>query len=1249
MMRVAFGIRFAAKTIWPAAAWVFAVAALNSPCAAEEKKLKAEQVEFFESKIRPILVEHCYECHSNDSEDVEGSLLLDSKWGWETGGDSGAAIVPGNLEESILIDAVRYEENIVSAMPPDSKLSAQKIKLLEKWVEMGAPDPRPKVESSGGGIETFDLQKRLAEYWCWRAVADPKPPTVADQSWPRDDLDRFVLHKLEEAGIKPAKPASRQVWLRRVYFDLIGLPPTPEQIDAFVADTSDNALETVVDQLLDSPHFGEKWARHWMDLVRYAETYGHEFDYPIPQPTEYRDYLIRAFNADVPYDQFVIEHIAGDMLEKPRRNPDEQFNESVIGTGFWYLHEATHAPTDVLKNEADIIDNQLDVFGKAFLGLTVACARCHDHKFDAIATDDYYALSAFIQSSCRQLYPLDPGEKTVQAIGQVRALQEKAGKLMRKANQGRQSPADYFQAAGGLIRGAKDDPSTGQPAAELFDGFEDDYALWKATGDAFGERPANKPIRPQKDFSGRVGKGFLTSFPGSDKPKGEMLSEPFQIERGYIHLKVGGGKRKVGVELLIDGSAVHTAAGENRDDLIDRVWDVREHLGKTATIRVFDNHSGGWGHINVDQIVFSNQPTVGQPSPVSPSSEAIAAAAKQQGLDEDKLAKWVWTLITADVKASEPSAAAVLAMRIDESKRLNKLHTKFQADKKSREDYARDHELFESFDGGALPEGWSTSGHGFQVVGQEPVSLVNPESLPGTIDSGYFGGKATGILRSPTFTITNKNIHVRMRAGKGVKANVIIDNYQMAPYNALLFRGTFVNGDGANTSGQWQWKSLSGDLRKYAGHKAYLEFVDEGDHEIAIDEIWFTDGGPPSPPGKPLAEAFSHPEFSFTKFFNNEVAGLRDGRRSLLVDWLIENELVVPDSMAAGLEQTITEAKQIAATIPRPRYVLAMAEGTREDARVYIRGSHINLGAEVPPRNLTALGGEQLDRLALARQIASSNNPLTARVIVNRLWHHLFGRGIIPSVDDFGPQGQPASHPDLLDHLAFRFMTEDGWSLKTTIRKMVLSQTYRQASVANPANDPELLAKVDPTNALLNHVRVRRLPAESIRDAILTVSGRLDKKQFGGSVPTHRTAFMTGRGARGSGPLDGNGRRTVYLSVYRNFLNPFLLTFDMPNPFGPKGRRSNSNVPAQALTLMNDPFVIQQAKLWSQKLKSIEDPEQRIRSAVKLAHGVEATDSQVDRFEAFVGQQIADGAQPDQAWADLAHTLFNMKSFYFLK
>ena len=243
-------------------------------------------------------------------------------------------------------------------------------------------------------------------------------PQTEQKDWGSSPIDQFVLSKIEESGLQPAQPADDRTWIRRIYFDLIGLPPSPAEI----AEALQISRTALVDKLLASPRFGEKWARHWMDLMRYADTYGHEFDYAIKNAHEYRDYLIRAFNEDVPYDNFIREHLAGDLIKEPRLHPSDGYNESVIGTGFWYFHDSTHGPTDVLQNESDHQDNQIDVMSKAFQGLTISCARCHDHKFDAISTADYYALTGYLNSSAKVDYPLDVGGKRKQTIAKQKEL-----------------------------------------------------------------------------------------------------------------------------------------------------------------------------------------------------------------------------------------------------------------------------------------------------------------------------------------------------------------------------------------------------------------------------------------------------------------------------------------------------------------------------------------------------------------------------------------------------------------------------------------------------------------------------------------------------------------------------------------------------------------------------------------------------------------------------------------------------------
>ncbi|HEY2840652.1 MAG TPA: DUF1549 domain-containing protein, partial [Pirellulales bacterium] len=364
----------------------------------------AAKLEFFEKQMRPLLVARCQECHTGEK--PKGGFRLDSREHALAGGDTGAAIVPGKPDESLLIDAVRY--GATYQMPPKGRLPAEEVATLVQWVRLGAPWPQSATPatSASSSAPAFDFEKR-AKHWCFQPLADVVPPAVKDESWLAGPIDRFILAALEAKGFVPAPPVDKRVWLRRVTYDLLGLPPMPAEMNDFLADDSPQAFERVVDRLLASPHYGERRARQWLDLARFAETYGHEHDYEIPRAFEYRDYLIRAFNADLPYDQFVVEQLAGDLLDPPRRHPTERFNESILGTAFYFVGEGVHSPVDVRKDGADRVDNQIDVLAKTFLGLTVSCARCHDHKFDAIRQQDYYALAGYLRSSRYQQAYID--------------------------------------------------------------------------------------------------------------------------------------------------------------------------------------------------------------------------------------------------------------------------------------------------------------------------------------------------------------------------------------------------------------------------------------------------------------------------------------------------------------------------------------------------------------------------------------------------------------------------------------------------------------------------------------------------------------------------------------------------------------------------------------------------------------------------------------------------------------------------
>ncbi|MDB5385275.1 MAG: Planctomycete cytochrome, partial [Planctomycetaceae bacterium] len=353
----------------------------------------AEQLKFFESKIRPLLSQHCYACHSADAKEIGGNLRLDSRAAIVQGGDTEPPILPDDPEASLLLTAVRYTDDTLK-MPPKTKLSGAEIADLEAWVRMGAPDPRTETKPVAKSKYAIDWEQ-ARQFWAFQPVQKVSPPAVQNLSWPINDIDRFILEKLERAQLPPADLADRPTLIRRATFDLTGLPPSPEEIDAFVNDSSPDAFAVVVDRLLASPQYGERWGRYWLDVVRYADTAGDNSDFPIPQMSKYRDWVIGAFNRDLPYDQFVREQLAGDLMPSA---DERQRQERIIATG--YVANARRFGSRVSDYPQHLtIEDTIDNVGRAFLGLTVNCARCHDHKFDPISAQDYYALYGIFQST----------------------------------------------------------------------------------------------------------------------------------------------------------------------------------------------------------------------------------------------------------------------------------------------------------------------------------------------------------------------------------------------------------------------------------------------------------------------------------------------------------------------------------------------------------------------------------------------------------------------------------------------------------------------------------------------------------------------------------------------------------------------------------------------------------------------------------------------------------------------------------
>ena len=351
----------------------------------------ADDLQFFETEVRPLLTEHCYECHAGESRILRGGLRLDYREGLLRGGDSGPAIVPGDPQNSLLMQAVRYES---MEMPPAGRLSEQQTAVLAEWIRRGAPDPR--LEAPPAKLQPVDWDV-ARKHWAFQSIPVVEAPVESDPEWSVNPIDRFVRAQLRQAGMEPAAAADRRTLIRRATFDLTGLPPTPQETAAFVADQSEGAFERVVERLLSSPAYGERWGRHWLDLVRYATTNGADENHGLPEAWRYRDWVIRSLNADLPLDQFIVQQLAGDLLPVPE---DEQAaGDLLTATGLLVLGPKMLAEQDKEKMLIDIADEQVDTISRTMLGLTLSCARCHDHKFDPLSARDYYALAGIFYST----------------------------------------------------------------------------------------------------------------------------------------------------------------------------------------------------------------------------------------------------------------------------------------------------------------------------------------------------------------------------------------------------------------------------------------------------------------------------------------------------------------------------------------------------------------------------------------------------------------------------------------------------------------------------------------------------------------------------------------------------------------------------------------------------------------------------------------------------------------------------------
>jgi hypothetical protein len=1066
-----------------------------------------DRIDFFESRIRPILAQECYECHSAATK-AKGGLLLDSRPGWEKGGDSGAAILPGKPEASLLLQSIAHEHEDLKMPKAGAKLDHSVLADFRKWIAEGAVDPRdtsPSAEQVAADTSWEAIAERRAQWWSFQPVVNPPVPDDARLSHP---VDRFLEKDRKAAGMVASDLTDRWTVLRRLHAVLTGLPATLEEQAAFDRDWEtlgrENAVAGTVESLLASPHFGERWAQHWLDWFRYTEGHGGQGDPGIENATEYRDYMIRALNANVPYDQLIREHLAGDLLPEPRLNPEGTINESIIGLAQFRFVEHGFFPVDALDELVKFTDNQIDVVTKATMGLTVSCARCHDHKFDAISHRDYHAMFGIFASS-------RPARRPVLAPGVIGSRRVKL----------QDAQADFAAA----IKAHWLETISAPEIRKRLDAFAVRHIEWE-----------KNPTKPVETLAGS-----------------EPVSQPLLVK---------------------PGDALEPWIRWQNDTDVSQQWE-----------------------------------------------------------------QWPAKLKALGSKA-ETHNQTITVERVDFSK--------------------------------GLPNGWLVTDGTIEPVKAGEIGLATDAdgAVESILPSGLITHRTTtheqAALFSPDFTVEGFDAIAANWSGGGWSS------FRLVPQNFPRGGGGIYRQSESRDDGATRWFSEETDFWK--GNRAYFHFQTRGTAPAPPTSPRDADGKPiptvPQPHGSwfHVAEVrklrgekdkVQATRFSGNAFLSAGTTPVRDrdslaaryaeSIREVVNRWQTpsftdEDALFLTEFLGAGIldgrRETIgAEAQSALASIRKieGEFVAsarlstpAVVESAGFDQPFYERGNHLVPGDPVPRGFLKALGvetfalGQETGRRQLAEEVTAPENPFFHRVIANRLWLHVFGDGLVRTVDNFGRTGQEPTHPELLDHLATRFRTS-GYDIKEAIRYLVTTELFQLSS------EPTTPAKSqDPNNHLWTHAPVRRLDAEGVRDHLLAVSGRLDPRLYGPAILPNTA-------------VDKDVRRGVYLSRRRALRDAFLDTFDMPLPASTRGQRDVTTTPSQAITLLNAPFVRHQAKTWAESKADV-PVRDALQQLFSLSMSRPPHDEELDTLTEFC--RANGGGVP--GLTEAAHLVFNMKEFIYL-
>jgi cytochrome c553 len=1051
----------------------------------------------FDREIRPLLQDRCVECHGPKKNKAD--LRLDAKPHALKGGESGPAFIAGDAAKSLLFERITSKDEDTKMPPKGEPLTPAQVEKVRQWIAEGAIWPE-------NGADRAALRDPRLDHWSYQPVRRPAQGSK---------IDDFIEAALQAKGLGLSMPADPRTLIRRAYFDVIGLPPTPEEVAAFVADPSDRAYEAMVGRLLASPRFGEKWARHWLDVARFAESDGFETNLARPNAWPYRDYVIQALNADLPYDRFIREQLAGDQLGA------DAATGFLVG-GPW---DRVKSPDPVLtaNQRADELHDMIGTTASAFLGATLACARCHDHKFDPVPTTDYYAFMAMLQGvqhGERELRDADSDARERQAEtlrAELRPIEQSLRAFKPKAYLGRilladDSDARYTQQV--------ELPDNGNPIA--YD---------KGTGKGLAQDPGDVRRLPNLGESYRwwradkPGEDFFTWKPSMNGP----------------------------VRIWISWGAWTTHASDARY-VLDLDGDLKTKDDQTEIARINQRQFADGSPAVKDQRRWSGLKSAGVHR-ITSRSVLILRAGDKGGPTAADLAVFE--------EAKEGKELAVPHLRAPVTHLANE------------EDFDPVEAKFVRF----------------TITGSNPEACIDELEV---------------------FDLSGKNLSL----GAKVSVSGLYANGNSIHQTRFINDGTYGNRSSWISSEKSAgWAQLEFDAPTTINRVVWSRNRDASDQRYK-DRLAYGYRIEASADGKQWTKvASSDDRLSIT--FKDRVSSLPT---------LGE----VPADKAAQVEALTKRHSQLLSEITRlttkPRGYVGKFEQPGPTLRKH-RGDPTQPREPVAPGTLSLVGRkftlpadapESDRRKALADWIASKDNPLTARVIVNRLWHHHFGTGIVDTPSDLGLNGSRPTHPELLDFLAAELM-DHGWSLKHVHRLILTSRTFRQDS-----KRIEKAAAIDAAARLLWRYPPRRIEAEMLRDSMLATAGRLDLTMGGPGfdlfepMTNYVKVYVTKQEF-----LPGDYRRMVYQSKPRAMLDDFFGAFDCPDAGQPQPKRTASITPLQSLNLLNGSFSLQQAAALSERLRKEagEDSAKQASRAFELLFQRPASAEELAEASRFIAAQ----------------------------